>query len=375
MTTNRITGPGTLTIIWDGTSEYVRLRSADISSHGNGDSAPRHVDFEVQDCPQARINLMRALSGSPHRPTWFRLDLDNGDAVRFQGRLDKRPLPGPRNNRIRVSGSLTDAEGYETLEENPQFTFLAPDAKVWRYMTMAQFCNLGLTGKLHMQSIVHYIKDDPYEGLLPKSFGEFLQPELPYDPWQWLISSWCLSDYNNFALWHRYGDPQGVAIQTTIGKLKEGLFIGENGDRTGLFRIAYMDYGKDGILLTALPPGKWLQDERLPFLCKRREFEHEREVRLLQKIPEDKIAEWRIQRQEKANHFSDPIDNIACNLPVGPQSLVENVYAHPQSKRWVRETILGFMKSWKWQADFQANMEPKRKVASFVPHTATPEQP
>ena len=98
-------------------------------SHGNGDSAPRHVDFEVQDCPQARINLMRALSGSPHRPTWFRLDLDNGDAVRFQGRLDKRPLPGPRNNRIRVSGSLTDAEGYETLEENPQFTFLAPDAR------------------------------------------------------------------------------------------------------------------------------------------------------------------------------------------------------------------------------------------------------
>ena len=79
------------------------------------------------------------------------------------------------------------------------------------------------------------------KGLCRNRPGKFLQPELPHDLWQWLISSWCLSDYNNYALWHRYGDPQGVAIQTTIGKLKEGLFIGEMGDGTGLFRIAYLE--------------------------------------------------------------------------------------------------------------------------------------
>lgn len=373
MTVKRILGPGMLTIIWGGTSEFVRLQSADYPSCGHGKSAAVHVDFEEDDSSHAKTNLDRALRGSTHRPTKFRLDMDNGDAVRFSGMFVHKPPSSAGKYRIRVSGGMTDAEGYEMLEENPLFNCLAPDAMIWRYMNMAQFCLLGLTGKLHMQSIVGHTQIDPYEGLLPTSYGKVLPPNLPYDPWPWLISSWCLSDYNNFALWNIYGDPTGVAIQTTICKLKEHLYIGEQGKGTGLFRIAYLNYGEEGTGPTVLPRGCWLQDERLPFLCKRREFEHEKEVRLLHKMPDNNnIAMGRNCSQDRERHPSIPIDNITTDIGINPKFLVENVYAHPRSERWVGKTIMALMKSWEWRAKFIDNREPRREVVPFVPPTANP---
>ncbi len=299
--------------------------------------------------------------------------MENGAAVRFQGELEKVPPTSPLPNRLRVSDSLTEAEGYAMLEETPRFSCLVPEAKIWRYMTMAQFCSLGLTSHLRLQSIVRYIQDDPYEGWPPPSLEKMWPPGLPYDLWPWLISSWCLSDYNNFALWYTYGDPQGVAIQTTFFQLKERLLIGERGDETGLFRIAYLNYGKEGTLSPDWLQGQWLQDERLPFLCKRRELEHEREVRLLRKMPDDIMAEWRSNWQN--NPHADPPDNIISGISVRPETLVENVYPHPRSQRWVGETIKDLMKSWKWRAKFIDNRDPRRKLPPFIPLTTTPEQP
>lgn len=253
----------------------------------------------------------------------------------------------------------------QNLEDVSLFNSLESNAKIWRYMTMAQFCNLGLTGKLHMQSIVATTQSDPYEGLLPRGFGEIRGPVPNNEPWPWLTSSWCLSEYNNFALWEIYGDRQGVAIQTSVSKLKERLQIGPSGEDNDyhLFRIAYLDYDEEAPFPTNWPQGEWLKDPRLPYLCKRREFEHEREVRLLYKMPDDAMDELR----ESASIQSVQTDNIIEEVNIKPEMLVDSVCPHPKSERWVADTIKQLVAHWNWSAQFIWNREPRRIIPPFVP--------
>ena len=124
-------------------------------------------------------------------------------------------------------------------------------------MPLAQFCDLGQTGKLYMLSITSTIGTDPYEGWWPDA-GTKSGPEP--DPWPWVTSSWCLSEYNNYALWDIYGSRQGVAVQTTGDRLRKQLLIGDNDhaldQQRHLFRVAYLDYGKHD-LLEGWPGGMW----------------------------------------------------------------------------------------------------------------------
>ena len=359
---NSISGSGVLVIIRHGTTNHVNLLQIIWPSQRDGKEDSRYLDFNPESNSQTIESLQIALDRAGSGPAWFRLEM-NGTAYRFQGTLTETPHDNPCTGRIRILDHIKIVDDCEMLEEVAQFNQLALEDKIWRYMTMAQFCNLGLTGNLHMQSIAATMLEDPYEGLLPKAFAEVLEPSLPYDPWPWLTSSWCLSEYNNFALWEIYGDRQGVAIQTTVGKLKNRLDMGAWEDSYHLFRIAYLDYSEGATMPSDWPQGTWLQDERLPYLCKRHEFKHEQEVRLLCKMWDDTMVEWR----EKESVRPVNPDNIILQVPVNPNVLVDKVYAHPKSKRWVRETIRKLMDQWKWNAEFIGNSEPRREVPSFVP--------
>ncbi|MXZ25709.1 MAG: hypothetical protein F4Y80_12790, partial [Caldilineaceae bacterium SB0665_bin_21] len=237
---NSISGSGILIFIRHGTTNHVNLLQIVWPSQRNGKEDSRYMDFNAESNSQTIESLRVALNHVGSGLAWFRLEM-NGTAYRFQGTLTETPWDNPCTGRIRISDHIKIVDDCEMLEEVAQFNQLALEDKIWRYMTMAQFCNLGLTDKLHMQSIAATMLDDPYEGLLPKAFAEVLEPGLPYDPWPWLTSSWCLSEYNNFALWAIYGDRQGVAIQTTVGKLKNRLDMSAWEDSYHLFRIAYLD--------------------------------------------------------------------------------------------------------------------------------------
>ena len=359
---NSISGSGILIIIRHGTTNHVNLLQIVWPSQRDGKEDSRYLDFNAESNSQTIESLGIALNHAGSGPAWFRLEM-NGTAYRFQGTLTEIPRDNSCTGRIQISDHIKIVDNCEMLEEVAQFNQLALEDKIWRYMTMAQFCNLGLTGKLHMQSIAATMLNDPYEGLLPKAFAEVLEPGLPYDPWPWLTSSWCLSEYNNFALWEIYGDHQGVAIQTTVGKLKNRLGMGAWENSYHLFRIAYLDYSEGATMPSDWPQGTWLQDERLPYLCKRHEFKHEQEVRLLHKMRDDTMVAW---RAEESIRPVNP-DNITSQVPVNPNILVDKVYAHPKSKRWVRETIIKLIGQWKWNAEFIGNSEPRREVPPFVP--------
>ena len=368
---NHITGPGVLVIMRHGTADHVRLRNIVWPSTCCGTKNSHFVDFESGIDFQTANSLKHEFNEAQKQPSCFRLEMDDGIAYRFKGKLIFGYQTQSITGRIQISNDMIVADGCDRLEEVPQFNRLALDDKIWRYMTLAQFCNLGLTRRLHMQSIAVTMQDDPYEGILPHSFASVIDSELPYDPWPWLTSSWCLSNYNNFALWEIYGDRQGVAIQTTVIKLKERLNIGVSGyTKNSLFRIAYLNYDEESALPSDWPQGPWLQDERLPFLCKRHEFKHEQEVRVLHQLPNNVLSNLRSQTKRSENNQAHNL-HLSTTLLVHPETMVESVYAHPKSEQWVRKTIQDLVTQWEWRAQFENNVEPHRQVPPFVEPTNT----
>ena len=231
----------------------------------------------------------------------------------------------------------------QTLEELEPFALPDPEAKLWRYMDLAQFVDLARNRCLHMGSVAGL--DDANEGTL----HPFIQQKLPSDapasePWGWAVSCWHLSDYENYGMWKQYGNKRGVAIQSTCGILQNSLHI-PHVPYTFIARVSYWDYRSNTVWPDdCSPPGKWIQNERLPFLCKRREFAHEQEGRILHDMREI-LERWRQTAGKKKNNMKK-IDHIRSSLPVSPERLVERVFLHPRAELWVRNVIKGLIKDY-----------------------------
>lgn len=120
------------------------------------------------------------------------------------------------------------------------------------------------------------------------------------------------------AFWDQYGNSGGLAIRSTIGRLKEcsrseaNFFVG---------RVKYLDYDHP-------EPIKQVSNALSPAFLKRKSFEHEREVRVLQwYLPfiEDKV-DW-----AKAHESAE--------LPADLTVLIESVYISPTSPVWLVDAV------------------------------------
>ena len=140
--------------------------------------------------------------------------------------------------------------------------------------------------------------DDPWEGVVPplgvqRALRELGRPEenirLAEESVREtgeavaaraVISCWHANDRESVAMWRLYtSGAEGVAIRTTIGRLK-AAFEQEPCSVT----IAYVRYVDH---LTEDVRRAWALDPLSPLFCKRRGFEHEREVRCVIAHPED----------------------------------------------------------------------------------------
>jgi hypothetical protein len=94
-----------------------------------------------------------------------------------------------------------------------------------------------------------------------------------------VLSSWHANDRESVAMRRLYASgAEGVAIQTTISRLKKAF-----AQEPCTVRIAFVRY----IDHLAEDVGhRWALDSLAPLFCKRRGFEHEREVRCVIKYPE-----------------------------------------------------------------------------------------
>ncbi len=133
-----------------------------------------------------------------------------------------------------------------------------------------------------------------------------------------------MNDYESAAMWKLYlKSNEGIAIQSTYSRLSAcfeeteiPVFIG---------KVNYVDYDNHFINLDNL---------LLPYVHKRKSFEHERELRCLV---------WQNERSEDAK-FSLDTGGVKINIDL--EKLVENIYISPNSPSWFTILIEDIVKKY-----------------------------
>jgi hypothetical protein len=217
--------------------------------------------------------------------------------------------------------------------------------KIWRYMDFVKFVSLLTTRSLYFACPLQL--NDPFEGCVPRSHAkaemqivqklvddmltlkpyfaaqsssslqqfddrmQILRQELRSAPRKaasrFGVSCWHMSEHESEAMWKLYSAlGQGLAIESTIGKLKASL-----GDAEGvqIDAVRYMDFDQD-------PIEKGHRHYRL--FIKRKCFEHEKELRAT------------ILLSERGTGF-----RVKCDLDV----LISRVHVSPFVENYVRDAV------------------------------------
>ena len=137
------------------------------------------------------------------------------------------------------------------------------------------------------------------------------------------VSCWHEAAHESAALWSQYAAGAGLAMKSSIGRVKRAISGGPN---YHIGRVNYLDFKNDAY---RLPDVNALI---LPFL-KRKSFEHEREVRILVWDP-DKVGP------------PDPGTSLpeGIELPVTLYELIEALYISPEAPTWLSVHIVELLR-------------------------------
>jgi hypothetical protein len=202
---------------------------------------------------------------------------------------------------------------------------------IWRYLTLPSFLFLINEKRLHFSRL--WELDDLSEGHISQSQVNDLAVGLEDNESFHLlptllkmyqnfvagcaISCWHASDTESTAMWGLYttGD-DGIAIQTTVSLLKKALGSKGFDDLNFGFHVGFVKYiDHQANVFTETAP------ESQTALCcvfqKRREYSHEREVRLVKVMPQDR-----------------PYSSSDLNFPLQDLSFIEQVIVSPRFPMW-----------------------------------------
>ncbi len=197
-----------------------------------------------------------------------------------------------------------------------------PDTVVWKYLDLSKFLDILLSGKMFMSRSDKF--EDQYEGTFSEPTFEEIKKISQNNPKfldyykshreNVVVSSWHANEYESFAMWQIFTkNNEGLAIQSTIGRLKEALqkerhfeqYIGE---------VNYIDYKKEYIPF---------DDAFFPFLFKRKSFQYEKEIRVISDVT--------------SHNFSI---NDGLKIQVDINTLIEKIYIHPKSENWYKKLVI-----------------------------------
>jgi hypothetical protein len=133
------------------------------------------------------------------------------------------------------------------------------------------------------------------------------------------INCWHMNEYESAARWRLYlKSDEGIALQSTYAKLRDSIV-----DETEVFLgvVKYIDHDKEYI-----DAGNLLS----PFVCKRKSFEHEREIRAL-------ITKW--PSGTNGIDFSQETITNGLNVKVDLDRLVERIYVAPSAPTWFADLV------------------------------------
>ncbi|HIC1729309.1 DUF2971 domain-containing protein [Enterobacter kobei] len=198
---------------------------------------------------------------------------------------------------------------------------LSDDVILWRYMSLDKFIHMIDSKTMFLSPLSYFKNSDPLEGYLPRKFHVDMENKLrsmldslsvdykdmPGEIVNFImeqkattdsrielmkekvrgrqcICCWYESKFESEAMWKLYGDNgKSIAIKTTVGALKKSIESEGNDNLVYLDRIKYLDF--DDINLNE---EDLLENKRAiaSILFKRKEYEHEKEVRLYHKPDE-----------------------------------------------------------------------------------------
>lgn len=205
---------------------------------------------------------------------------------------------------------------------NSNITLPDDNTVIWKYLDLSKFLDMLLSKQLFMSRSDKF--EDQYEGTFSEPTFEEIR-KISADNPKFLdfykshrekvtISSWHINEYESFAMWQIFTqNTEGLAIQTTIGRLKKAL---EQEKKTEQFigEVNYIDYKKEFIPF---------EDNFFPFLFKRKSFQYEREIRIISDMSKKEMR----------------IDN-GLKVDVDINEMIEKIYIHPKSENWYKKLVI-----------------------------------
>lgn len=229
-------------------------------------------------------------------------------------------------------------------------TFIPPDdpnVKIWRYIDFNKFVSILDTGSLWFTRADQF--SDQFEGSSPKmnissrkATPDISKADIPIFnnlientsqvKRQWLkyvaINCWHMNEGESTAMWGLYlKSNEGLAIQSTFNRLKKSL--SKTDEKVYIGKVKYIDYEHQVI-----------EDANIlsPFVHKRKNFEHERELRaLVVKSPPP---------GPRGLNFS--VETIRGGILVSADLtiLIENIYTAPEAPAWLIKLIESIIKKY-----------------------------
>jgi len=221
-----------------------------------------------------------------------------------------------------------------SIEQPPDETVL------WRYVSLAKFVSM-----LKSRAIFFSRADrlgDPHEGAVSpldneewaaalerllegiadheEAIAELSTVRERARRWVY-VNSWFASHTESAAMWDLYAaGGEGVAVQTTFGRLKSALNASEQIVFAG--RVSYVDYQSAAI---------HDPEAVAPFFYKREAFAHEQEVR---------AAIFELPPSQDGGFPLDDDDNpVGLEIEVSLWSVIERIYTPPGAAEWFTEAI------------------------------------
>lgn len=197
-----------------------------------------------------------------------------------------------------------------------------PETIIWKYIDLSKFLDLLLSERMFMSRSDKF--EDQYEGTFSEPTYEEIKKIAENNPKfldyykshreSVVVSSWHTNEYESFAMWQIFTkNNEGLAIQSTLGRLKEALQPERNFEQY-IGEVNYIDYKKEYIPF---------DDTFFPFLFKRKSFQYEREIRVLTDVSTKNIT-----------------INEGLKINVNINTLIEKIYIHPKSENWYKKLVI-----------------------------------
>lgn len=240
-----------------------------------------------------------------------------------------------------------DVPRYSYLTD-PHDVFRLPprSTPIWRYMTLPALLMVLDSRKLFFRRASKF--DDRFEGAIPRRAEEKLRAwqaqhmgpeaiqkyrdERAKSRERVVINCWHMSTHESSAMWSQYGKTEeSVAIRSTVERLIMALPRRRDGEEKpgweALFvgQVEYIDYA-----IAEFPP----HNLYYPYVHKREDYEHEKEVRAMTMISDA------VQAAADADAPAEfEVTDLGLLLPVDLDKLVESVHISPLAGPWFASIV------------------------------------